>query len=101
MEAAFGIVILLVLMIGLPLGLQGMLPRLSSGAATMWFIAYSAVVGLVFSSLIGVWLFNDRLSSLSWLGMGIIVTSSVAATLLRPKRKPASVAAANTPPAQK
>ena len=64
-------------------------------------VANLQYLGLVFSSLIGVWLFNDRLSSLSWLGMGIIVTSSVAATLLRPKRKPASVVAANTPPAQK
>ena len=45
------LIVLVVLMIGLPLGLQGMLPRLSAGAATLWFLLYSAVVGLTFSSI--------------------------------------------------
>ncbi len=45
------LVVLLLLMVGLPMGLQGMLPKLSSGAATLWFIAYSAVVGLALSSI--------------------------------------------------
>ena len=55
MNALFGnrlaTILLFVLMIGLPLGLQGMLPRLSAGAATLWFMVYSAVVGLALSSL--------------------------------------------------
>ena len=45
------LIVLMLLLIGLPLGLQGMLPRLSAGAATMWFLLYSAVVGLIFSSI--------------------------------------------------
>jgi len=45
------LVVMMVLLIGLPLGLQGMLPRLSAGAATLWFLLYSAVVGLTFSSI--------------------------------------------------
>ena len=45
------LIVMVVLLIGLPLGLQGMLPRLSAGAATLWFLVYSAVVGLTFSSI--------------------------------------------------
>ena len=55
MSIVFGnsmsMIVLVVLMIGLPLGLQGMLPKLSAGVATLWFMAYSAVVGLVLSSI--------------------------------------------------
>jgi FtsH-binding integral membrane protein len=44
-------IVLCVLMIGLPIGLQGMLPRLSAGAATLWFLVYSMVMGLALSSI--------------------------------------------------
>ena len=48
---SMSMIVLVVLMIGLPLGLQGMLPKLSAGVATLWFMAYSAMVGLVLSSI--------------------------------------------------
>jgi FtsH-binding integral membrane protein len=44
-------IVLCVLMIGLPIGLQGMLPRLSAGVATLWFLVYSMVMGLALSSI--------------------------------------------------
>jgi FtsH-binding integral membrane protein len=49
---SLSLILLTVLLIGLPLGLQGMLPRLSAGVATLWFLVYSAVVGLTFSSIL-------------------------------------------------
>lgn len=48
---SMSLIVLVVLMIGLPIGLQKMLPRLSAGMATMWFMAYSAVVGLALCSV--------------------------------------------------
>lgn len=48
---SLSMILLVVLMIALPLGLQGMLPRLSATAATLWFMAYSVVVGAALSSI--------------------------------------------------
>jgi S-adenosylmethionine uptake transporter len=53
--------------------------------------------GIVFSSFFGVFLFNDVLSPLSWLGMALIVGSGLAATLLR-QRQPTSASTPLTPP---
>ncbi len=43
---------LIALMLGLPIGLQMMLPRLSAFAATSMFLAYSAVMGVSLSSIL-------------------------------------------------
>ena len=34
----------------------------------------------------GIWLFNDKLSLINWLGIATIIMSSIAATILRPKQ---------------
>ena len=43
---------MLIALIALPFGLTSMLPRLSAGAATMWFLVYSAVMGMALSSVL-------------------------------------------------
>jgi FtsH-binding integral membrane protein len=46
-----GFIVVLAALFILPLALPPMLPRLSATAATLWFLAYSAVVGLAFAPL--------------------------------------------------
>jgi S-adenosylmethionine uptake transporter len=44
--------------------------------------------GIVFSVAYGLWLFEDHMSTVSWLGMGVIVISGILATLLRQRAMP-------------
>lgn len=54
-------------------------------------VACLQYMGLVFSSLFGVFLFHEKLPWSAWLGMIIIVISGIAATVLRPQRPTPSV----------
>ncbi len=74
------------------LGQMGLTRAYTRGAALV--VANLQYLGLVFSSLFGIWLFHDQLGFVNWLGMGTIVASGVAATMWRPKKVvlvPASV----------
>lgn len=64
---------------------QWCLTRAYSRGATL-VVANLQYLGLVFSALMGVWLFNDKLSLINWLGIATIIMSSIAATILRPKQ---------------
>ncbi|MDO5654293.1 MAG: DMT family transporter [Brachymonas sp.] len=55
----------------------------SRGAALV--VASLQYLGLVFSSLFGVFLFHERLAWAGWLGMAIIIAAGIAATAWRPK----------------
>jgi S-adenosylmethionine uptake transporter len=44
--------------------------------------------GIVFAALFGLWLFGDRIAPMGWAGMGIIVASGIAATVLRARALP-------------
>lgn len=63
---------------------QWCLTRAYSRGATL-VVANLQYLGLVFSALMGIWLFNDKLSLSNWLGIATIILSSIAATVLRPK----------------
>lgn len=56
----------------------------TQGAALV--VASLQYLGVVFSSLFGIFLFQDRLAWSGWLGMAIIVAAGLAATAWRPKR---------------
>jgi len=47
-------------------------------------MAYSTIL---FASLFGMWLWNERLSTSSWLGMALIVASGVLSLRLSPKHQ--------------
>lgn len=64
---------------------QWCLTRAYSRGATL-VVANLQYLGLVFSALMGVWLFHDKLSLINWLGIATIILSSIAATILRPKQ---------------
>lgn len=52
-------------------------------------------MGIVFATLLGLWLFDDALTASSVLGMALIVAAGLAATLLRQRvRQPAAAAGA-------
>ncbi len=42
--------------------------------------------GIVFSSVWGMLIWSDRLNWLSWLGMGLIIASGIATTLMRARQ---------------
>ncbi len=71
----------------LPMGLLAALGQLcmtyaySSGATLV--VACLNYTGIVFASLYGLLLFEDRIPPLGWAGMGLIITSGIAATILR------------------
>jgi S-adenosylmethionine uptake transporter len=48
-------------------------------------VANLQYAGIVFSALLGIVFFNERLGALSWLGMALIIASGIAATVLRDK----------------
>ena len=66
------------------LGQMGLTRAYTRAAALV--VANLQYLGLVFSSLFGIWLFHDRLGWVNWLGMGVIVASGIAATMWRPKQ---------------
>ena len=44
--------------------------------------------GIVFSALYGLVLFGDKIPPLGWAGMGLIILSAIAATVLRARAAP-------------
>jgi S-adenosylmethionine uptake transporter len=75
--------LLLLLAIGLlATGAQWMMTRAYSVGATLG-IASLQYLGIVFSVLLGVLLFNDKVSALAILGMVLIVAAGVSANFLR------------------
>ncbi len=76
----------------LPIGLlavfgQLCMTRAYSRGATM-VVANLQYSGIVFAALFSVTLFGDRLPLIGWLGMGLIVVSGIAATVLRSRTVP-------------
>ncbi len=80
----------------LPIGIlasggQLCMTRAYASGATM-LVANLQYSGIVFASALGVIVFGDRLSLVSWAGMAVILASGIAATILRNRTLP------NTPP---
>jgi S-adenosylmethionine uptake transporter len=76
----------------LPMGLlasvgQLCMTRAYSHGATL-VVANLQYSGIVFGALYSVLLFGDRIPLLGWLGMGLIVASGIAATVLRTRAQP-------------
>lgn len=76
----------------LPIGLlavfgQLFMTRAYSRGATM-VVANLQYSGIVFAALFSITLFGDRLPLIGWLGMGLIVVSGIAATVLRARSVP-------------
>jgi S-adenosylmethionine uptake transporter len=67
---------------------QWMMTRAYATGATMG-IAALQYLGIVFSSLLGLWLFDEGLSTTALAGIVLIVGAGVAATLLRERPRPA------------
>ena len=76
----------------LPIGLLAVLGQLcmtrayASGATLV--VANLQYSGIVFAGLYSVWIFEDALPLIGWLGMGLIVVSGITATLLRARAAP-------------
>lgn len=76
----------------LPIGLLAVLGQLcmtraySSGATLV--VANLQYTGIVFASLYSVWIFEDHVPLVGWLGMGLIIVSGITATLLRARAVP-------------
>jgi len=82
----------------LPIGLlavfgQLCMTRAYASGATM-LVANLQYSGIVFAGLFGLFVFDDRLPLIGWLGMGLIVASGITATLLRSRAVP------HAPPAE-
>jgi S-adenosylmethionine uptake transporter len=58
----------------------------ASGATLL--VANLQYAGIVFAGLYGVFIFGDLLPLTGWLGMGLIVVSGIAATILRSRAVP-------------
>lgn len=76
----------------LPIGLLAVLGQLcmtraySSGATLV--VANLQYAGIVFAAFYSIWIFQDHLPLLGWVGMALIVASGVVATLLRARAVP-------------
>ncbi|MDZ4160658.1 MAG: DMT family transporter [Burkholderiales bacterium] len=76
----------------LPIGLLAVLGQLcmtraySSGATLV--VANLQYTGIVFAAFYSIWIFQDHLPLLGWVGMALIVASGVVATLLRARAVP-------------
>ena len=76
----------------LPIGVLAALGQLcmtrayASGATLL--VANLQYAGIVFAGLYGVFIFGDLLPLTGWLGMGLIVVSGIAATILRSRAVP-------------
>jgi len=76
----------------LPIGVLAALGQLcmtraySSGATML--VANLQYSGIVFAGLFSLLIFGDHLPLIGWLGMGLIVASGIAATVLRARAVP-------------
>jgi drug/metabolite transporter (DMT)-like permease len=67
---------------------QWLMTRAYATGATLG-IAALQYLAIVFSSLLGIWLFDEGLSASAWAGIALIIAAGVAATLLRDRPRPA------------
>jgi S-adenosylmethionine uptake transporter len=80
----------------LPIGVLAALGQLcmtrayTSGATLV--VANLQYTGIVFSALFGLFLFGDDIPAMGWAGMGLIMVSGIAATVLRDRALPDSPA---------
>ena len=80
----------------LPIGVLAALGQLcmtrayTSGATLV--VANLQYTGIVFSALFGLFLFGDDIPAMGWAGMGLIIVSGIAATVLRDRALPDSPA---------
>jgi S-adenosylmethionine uptake transporter len=77
----------------------GILASLGQVCLTLAFSRGSTLVvanlqyaGIVFAALYGMVLFNEQLPTIGWVGMGLIIASGVASTVLRTRAVPDSPA---------
>ncbi len=76
----------------IPIGLLAVLGQLcmtrayASGATLV--VANLQYAGIVFAGIYSVFIFNDALPMIGWLGMGLIIASGIVATLLRARAAP-------------
>jgi drug/metabolite transporter (DMT)-like permease len=61
-------------------------------------VANLQYTGIIFSSLLGMLLWNDRFSWYVWLGMGVILASGIAATFYNTRSTPKGAAVTTTDP---
>jgi S-adenosylmethionine uptake transporter len=78
----------------LPIGILAALGQLcmtrayTNGATLL--VANLQYSGIVFSALFGLFLFDDDIATLGWLGIGLIIVCGIAATVLRDRAMPGS-----------
>lgn len=58
------------------------------GRGSTLLVANLQYSGVIFGSVYSLWLFDDHIGWLSWLGMGLIIVSAISATLLRARGLP-------------
>ena len=75
---------------------QWMLTKAFAGGATLG-VASLQYLGIVFSSLLGLAIFGEKLSATATLGMGLIIVAGVAATLLGGRPRAPAPAGTATP----
>ena len=63
--------------------------RAYTNGATL-LVANLQYSGIVFSALFGLFLFDDDIATLGWLGIGLIIVCGIAATVLRDRAMPGS-----------
>ncbi len=61
--------------------------RAYSQGATL-VVANLQYSGIVFAALFGLFLFGDQIPLIGWAGMGLIIASGIAATILRSRALP-------------
>lgn len=66
---------------------QWCMTRAFSRGATL-LVANLQYAGIVFAALYSLWLFDDKMDRGEWLGMGVIIASGIAATVLRTRALP-------------
>lgn len=60
------------------------------GSGATLLVANLQYMGIVYSALLGLWVFGDQITLLGWLGMALIIASGVAATALRRRTQPST-----------
>jgi S-adenosylmethionine uptake transporter len=66
---------------------QWCMTRAFSRGATL-LVANLQYAGIVFAAFYSLWLFDDHIDAIEWMGMVVIVSSGVAATVLRTRALP-------------
>jgi len=66
---------------------QWCMTRAFSRGATL-LVANLQYAGIVFAAFYSLWLFDDQIDLIEWMGMAVIVSSGVAATVLRTRALP-------------